>query len=92
MDSECALLRQIKELFQCVEVLRESPGNPPYCTKHCIRLISDILATEYGSDLLSCNCLRVKEENVPKINYLCEPFQRNAVEKCVFPTTSPPGK
>ena len=90
-DEDCPLLHQIKDLFQCVEVLRKPPEEPPYCTSTCRNLVSAILCTEYGLELLSCNCSGVKERNVPKINYLCQPFQCNALEKCVT-TPSPSGK
>ena len=89
---DCLLLSQIKDLFQCVEVLRKPPEEPPYCTSTCRNLVSDVLATEYGLDLLSCNCSGVKEGNVPKINYLCQPFQSNALTKCAVTTPSPSGK
>ena len=91
-DEDCLLLHQIKDLFQCVEVLRKPPEEPPYCTSTCRNLVSDVLATEYGLDLLSCNCSGVNEGNVPKINYLCQPFQSNALTKCAVTTPSPSGK
>ena len=86
----CPLLRQIEDLFQCVEVLRKSPESPPYCTRTCHNLTSEVLSTEYGLDLLSCNCSSV--ENVPKMKYLCKPFQSHAIKKCININFTPSGK
>ena len=89
---DCPLLRQIKDLFQCVEVLEKSPETPPFCTRTCRSLVSEVLSTEYGSDLLSCNCSRVEQANVPKISNLCQPFQSHALVKCGVTNPSPSGK
>jgi hypothetical protein len=83
----CPLMHQISELFDnCAEVLRTPSTEPPYCTKNCGDIVSDILSTKYGQDLLRCaNCAKL--ENVPKIKYLCREFQLNVRSKCPFPPT-----
>ena len=83
-DRDCSLLSQIKELFQYVEVLRKSPGKPPYCTQACHNLISDILGTKYGLDLVTCDCSMVEERSIPTISHLCQPFQSNPFVKEFF--------
>ena len=85
-DDYCRLLSQIADLFQCVEILRKPPGKPPNCTSTCRSLVSKVLNTDYGSDLLTCDCSTVEKEKVPKMNYLCRPFQLHAEEKC-YPIT-----
>jgi hypothetical protein len=91
-DVDCSLLNQLNHLFQCIEALRRPPGQPPYCTDYCRGLISQILQTEYGAYLESCNCSRVEETNVPKISFLCQPFQSHARTNCgvITPTPSVP--
>ena len=89
-DDDCLLLSQINDLFQCVETLQQPPGSLPRCTETCRNLISTVLATDYGVELLSCNCSNV--QNVPKIKHLCRPFQLNAKKKCYATTPSSPGR
>jgi hypothetical protein len=83
-DSGCLLLDQIPVLFQCVEILREPPEIPPYCTPDCHDIVRKILYTEDGWHLTNCSCSSLEKLRVPMISHLCRPFQQNAFSKCYF--------
>jgi hypothetical protein len=79
-NSSCLQFLQNSELPVCAEVLLTPPGSPPYCTEKCRDFVLTMLDTDFGWNLLQCDCSTV--QSMPIIKDLCLPFQLTALPKC----------
>ena len=79
-DPSCVRFIHDSDLPVCAEVLLTPPGSPPHCTEDCRDFVLTILDTEFGLDLLHCDCSTV--QYMPIISDLCRPFQLTALSKC----------